>query len=677
MDLKKCSAAFFSAPLVVSSGKVIMPGTAYSADIKVDAEVEYTEESGKVTIYDGSEWYKVNSFEDGKEYIIGISLSDGTERFVTAEGRESPYIFNFYKQTMVTSTAAPYTALKRSGKRLVFSGGEALMVGNTGSNETWEYNDGLLMYTSGGKTSYAAYSGGFTYTDNKSEAAVTEIFTRGDTLGRCILTQPAAESYVIAGSGYSAPVFRIELTESDIVADSVTWFVDGEEKMSGGLSFKADELTGKPAGVHRVSCLIEAHDSKNNHYRERSEEALFIIAEGIVPNSVFTFSDVHGEYHLIADAIETIMAHTGNNIPSLIISTGDWANGPRSDYETALNWDHPRMKASLGGIDTVYVAGNHDSSEAAAEISKAAGLGADDDIDDGCGVIFNGSKLSGTYSENADISAKDIIVYGINYKAAEFQKDESICFSYKNVIPQIEDFLKETAKDYHGQLVIISAHSGLHVLGEQSESIDKYGRNIGSWIGENAYNPDDSAILAAVLNHYAREYGMDIMYLFGHDHSRSEKEFILTAGDELTSTISYDERKSVTIPLDFTYAHSGYLSTQIGCADAIFSFIYRDGDKYSYDLMKAGESEILRHTDIASRYVPKETTEIAASTSITTTNEVTSSAASSATSRSSVSALPSATTFSKENNPFTADTFTVLPTAAAAAAILFIMRRRK
>ena len=93
---------------------------------------------------------------------------------------------------------------------------------------------------------------------------------------------------------------------------------------------------------------------------------------------------------------------------------------------------------------------------------------------------------------------------------------------------------------------------------------------------------------------------MDIMYLFGHDHSRAETEFILSDGDSLVSTEKYRKMSYDTQELSFTYGHAGYLSTSIGSADAHFSFIYRDGDHYSYDIMDI-DGNIVRRRDIMAK----------------------------------------------------------------------------
>jgi len=96
---------------------------------------------------------------------------------------------------------------------------------------------------------------------------------------------------------------------------------------------------------------------------------------------------------------------------------------------------------------------------------------------------------------------------------------------------------------------------------------------------------------------------MNILFLFGHDHSRGETEFILTEGDKLICPTDSVQQKTKELTLDFTYAQSGYLSTVIGIADAHYSFIYRNGDDLAYELFHAGSSEYIRHTDIPLRNI--------------------------------------------------------------------------
>lgn len=70
---------------------------------------------------------------------------------------------------------------------------------------------------------------------------------------------------------------------------------------------------------------------------------------------------------------------------------------------------------------------------------------------------------------------------------------------------------------------------------------------------------------------------MDIVFLFGHDHSKGETEFIKTPGEVITSTVNYDEQTTEDITLRFTYAHAGYITNTIG-GEMNYSYITYDKD---------------------------------------------------------------------------------------------------
>lgn len=615
------------------------------------------EGDGSTVTLGGQKWFRVMNFDDDKDYIITVK-DGGTEKVLTvADNEKNSCIWHYYRQTMVASTTPRFTSLTSGGYYLVFSG-DKLRTAYTRSvsgDLVWEHVGSALRYNEGGRFSYLRYDAGsdepLSATAELSDAAEVNIYTSGEQLERCIVSQPHAESYVIEGSGYPAPVFTVGL--ADVATDSVSWYVDGEKQDCDELSFTADKLTGRSAGVHRVSCIVEAHDGGGIRYRERSEDAVFVIAKGVVPDSVITFSDVHEEYTRIGDAIACVIERTGGYIPSLVICTGDFVNGPKTEADAMLGRYYPRIVAELGGLDAVFVSGNHDSGEAASAMSAAAGLGAGENPPAG-GLIFNGKSAKN--GKNSRF-AKGVIVYGLNQEAVMVGKEVSTAYTYENVLGDIEDFLSKTAADYRGELVIISAHTGLHTLGVQPDSVNKNGYQLSSWIGENQYNIDQSYELAALINRYAEQYGMDIMYLFGHDHSRSETELIMTDGDELISTESYADLSTGSQPLRFTYAHSGYLSTEIGCADSSFSFICRDGGSFAYDLIRTYDSRT-RHNDIAARYVPAETT---AATSAMTT---------------SVTAT-AAVTSAKTENPETGDDMSVVLIMLPALILLFSSRRKK
>ena len=572
---------------------------AYGIAEEFSATIPLTSEKGIITLDNGQQWFKVTELEDGRNYLISAKNSNGQNVLLTADDKQSAeYIWRFYEDKMVTSTAAHYNYLYSDSHCLGCYENDLYLTHDwwTEGDQTWNYVDGKFYYIDNGKKTYLTYSESstspFGCTDNADDAADIELYSCGEELARCIKTQPCAQSFAIEGSGYPAPEFTVELFDDSIVVDNIKWFSDGEESETGVLNFTDNDLANLPTGIHHVSCIVEAHDSDNHYYREKSQEALFVVTKGVVPDSIITFSDIHEQYDLISKAIENVLDNTGGYIPSLIVCTGDMINGPTMDYDTMINTYAPRIKPYLGGLDTVYVAGNHDSSKAVSELSLKAGLGADSSFSEGCGVIFNGNSDSVATNGKNSISANNIIVYGINYES--LNSSPQTLQDYDNIKSQLENFLNEKAKNYKGEIIIISAHAGLHALGVQPQS----GSRIGSWSGSTAYNIINSYEIANLINSYVKKYDMNILYLFGHDHSQGEYEFILTEGDTLICPTNSKEYQTNTLELAFTYAHSGYLSTSIGTADAHFSFIYRNGNNLEYELFKAGSSEYVRHTEI-------------------------------------------------------------------------------
>lgn len=630
--------------------------SAASASVAVYTAVPVQNESnGILTLENGDKWYKVRHFEDDAEYILTVKTDAGRQMILAVSDQAGlHYNWQYYRSYMTTSTAPRYSTLTCYGYRLSHNGTQLAFYdsGSESGDKTWDHDGPALRYYIGGTSLYLKYDAErdepFCFTEDPSEASEVIIYSRRETLEHCIKKQPSAESYVLEGSGYPAPVFSAGL-DADVTADSVEWFVDGMAQGCTDLNFTAETLTDRPAGVHRVYCMITAHDSSGVYYSERSADATFVIAKGVVPDSFITFSDIHEEYGFIGNAIEAVMEETDGLIPALIICTGDLVYGPTMDKERESSRYLPQITAQLGGLDAVFVAGNHDSAEAVSLMSAAAGLGAAPDLPAKGGVIFSSESEDAVRNGKSSRYAKGIITYGINYDAAIQETGNSVLYTYENVIEDIDDFLRTTAADYHGQLIVISAHSGLHVVGLQTDSPDSYPiQSYYGWLGENAYNIDLSYELAQTINQYAEQYDMDIMFLFGHNHSRNERELFLTDGGTLLCPIQYAYRTADPLTIRFTYAHSGYLSTVIGCADARFSFVYRVGSGYSYDLISLREG-VVRHTEIPAKHpyeepVPVETTAAAAETTgMTTISETSESTATVTTVQTSATARTSDT----------------------------------
>ncbi|MBR5405575.1 MAG: metallophosphatase family protein, partial [Oscillospiraceae bacterium] len=504
------------------------------------------EADGILTLENGETWYKVKQFEDDADYLLTVKNEAGEPMLLAVTNVDSTrYIWNYYRYSMTTSDAPRVAVLYAAGYMLSAENGSLTTnyTGSSNSDHFWVHDDTALCFCVNGSRSYLKYDAAagepFSMTDDRSEASEVTLYSRAETLEHCITRQPAAESYVTEGSGYPAPVFSVGL--ADVTADYIRWYVDGEEQSCAERELTADSLADRPAGVHRVSCLVEAHDSEGVHYRERSADAAFVIAKGVVPDSIMTFSDVHEEYGLITDAIAAVMAQTGGYIPSLVICTGDLVNGPTVETARELNRYYPQITAHLGGLDTVFVAGNHDSAEAASVMSAAADLGADRSLPAAGGLIFDGDSEAVLTNGTNSRYAKGIITYGINFGAEIRETPAGTLYTYEDIIPEVARFLEETAAQYHGELVVISAHSGLHVIGMQPESVSTAQTQLSPWLGENMYNVECSYELAETINRYAEQYNMDILYLFGHDHSRSETELFLTDGSRIVSTKHYSD----------------------------------------------------------------------------------------------------------------------------------------
>ena len=565
-----------------------------------------TEQNGVLTLEDGSEWYKVLDLEFGQDYLITVTDPDGTQELLTVrDGEQDQYIWRYFSATQAT-TAAPYWGLTAGNYNLVNNSGQLATDRSLfpAGAVIWRHEDLRLVNAINGTPAFLKYDAEsetqFSFTEDPQEAAEVNIYTNGDTLASCVTVPPCADSYVLENSGYAAPAFTVEVKEN-VVTDTIRWYTDGVEQPCHELTYTADTLTDLPAGMHRICCVVEGHDENGVHYRSDSVKASFIITKGILPDSVMTFSDIHEEYNRIGDAIEQIMRKTNGYIPSLVICSGDLCNGQQSTYDTMLTDKVPQIKAALGGLDAVYVAGNHDSPKAASYLSASAGLGAAADLSDNGGVIFDGRSEAVVQNGTSSRDAQHLIVYGLNYDAAIIRDGSEITYSYENVLPDVEAFLQQTAEQYQGETVIISAHSGLHVLGKQEGSFNPdNGQQLAEWIGANPYNLDRSYDMVQLLNRYAEDYGMDIVYLFGHDHSRWENELLLTDGDTIVSTQYYKDRNYGKQSIHFTYANAGYLSTVIGSADSRFCLLSRDGDKLQYDLIRTTDSEDL-HTEIPSR----------------------------------------------------------------------------
>lgn len=404
--------------------------------------------------------------------------------------------------------------------------------------------------------------------------------------------QPEPVHFVLEGSDYAAPVFSAELAlpeGSRGEGIAVQWTVNGEpigeatytEGTAVTSSCAADALCGKEAGVYHVACTAGCLVN-GSWQRSESFTVNFIVCRGVLENAVLTFSDVHQDWDHVGMAVEnTMLAHDGK-IPALVIATGDWNNlyltgNVEENRETCMRQGIERIALQLGGIDTVWVSGNHDNGYAAGftNMNVASDLGivpadyANEEAGvSGTGILFD-SRSEG-WRENADSSreANGLIVIGVNFEdvlaarsgEANGKYDKPSCDygdgteESDSVYKHLKTALDSVAADYHGELVVISTHAGLHVLGVDSAS------NSSHVFEDPDYCITNSATVVRLVNSYAEEYGMPIVWLFGHDHSKGEEEFVKLPGDTLVSTGNFDEQTSEELTLQFVYGHAGYIT---------------------------------------------------------------------------------------------------------------------
>lgn len=369
-----------------------------------------------------------------------------------------------------------------------------------------------------------------------------------------IIRQPEAVSPLIAdGEGREIPAFSVGIRETEGASVTCVWTVDGKEAGSGTV-FSLDSCDDLAIGVHTVRCRVTCRLADETVLAEDSVPVSWIRCTGILPNSVLAFSDVHGDYTHIGLAIGEMMEKNGGKIPALILCSGDWSNGGSATEQEGTEKIIPALRAQCGGIGTVFTAGNHDNRQAAV-------------------------------SANADgtSAAEGAAVFSIHFEdvAAQNRRGGKAC-SYAAVLEKLEAFLEEQASKEEKPLVIISSHTGLHTLGIQPESSSK------AWAGGSMYNVDQSDKVVSLLNRYAEEYGLRIVFLFGHNHSKGEREFCLNVGDTIFSTSEYAGRTSKAQELKFTCAHAGYLTDGSG-GTKHYSFLTWDRETFSLVLEQIGE----------------------------------------------------------------------------------------
>jgi len=386
-----------------------------------------------------------------------------------------------------------------------------------------------------------------------------------DTAVSLIASQPEAVLPQIAGEeDGEIPVFSIGIRTMEGASVTCVWTVDGEEAGNGTV-FSLDSCDDPSIGVHTVQCRVTCRLPDGTVLTEDSVPVSWIRCTGIIPNSVLTFSDVHGDYSHIGLAIGEIMEKNGGKIPALIICSGDWTGGSSATEQEDAEKIIPALRAQCGGIDTVFTAGNHDNRQAAVSAN------ADAAPDTGDGAAFPGVADGLGTSDGTD----GLAVFSIHFEdvIVRNQRGRKSC-SYAGILEKLEAFLETQAAKTEKPLIIISSHTGLHALGIQPESSAK------AWAGGSIYNVDQSDQVISLLNRYAEEYGLRILFLFGHNHSKGEKEFCLNTGDTIFSTSEYADRIRNIQELKFTYAHAGYLTDGSG-GTKHYTFLTWDDETFS------------------------------------------------------------------------------------------------
>lgn len=420
----------------------------------------------------------------------------------------------------------------------------------------------------------------FYTSDSAENAANIILYTIGKGTGGLITKQPeSCDLYVKGDENYKTPEYSVETKLSGLEDVTCTWYLDKTPVQTAGEVFKLDGFADLRPGVHDIYALVSFKDGYGTWFDDESFHVNFISCTGYIPISFLTFSDVHYEFNSVGIAVSEIMNENEGRVPALIICTGDWAQaGSYVGEETTTDILIPALKAQMGGIDAYFVAGNHENGAAA----KKANSG------------FTISPLD-----------NGLHIFGIDYDDIVITDGEgNKTFSYINVIPRLQQFLYELAKMGEKGPIVISSHTGLHVLGVQTES------NSAKWAGNNDYNVDMSYEMAGLINSYASEYGMDIIFFFGHDHSKQEEEFDLGPGDVLHAEKNYAEKTYEPVEISFYYRHAGYLTSGIG-GNRHYSFVTWDDDSVKIDFCQIENG---KETDIYSRIKDTENENVAADT---------------------------------------------------------------
>ena len=418
-----------------------------------------------------------------------------------------------------------------------------------------------------------------------------------------IVKQMDVLSYVLEGSGYEPPHVSITAQPNDENTSLFfQWYVNGEkygdakeiqvdENNEASDEATINELADKSYGVYPIYCEVYVMDGEEKHSVDSYTNNL-VVTKGFEKNSLMTFSDLHEKWDNIGTALNDLMNENEGQLPSLVVATGDYNSsyvaGFQSDYiERCIDTMINRIKLQLGNIDTVWVSGNHDNGYATGftNANKQADLGMVDedyyDLDSnisGTGIIFD--TRSDAYQQNADSSKSiedGLIVIGVNYEDlgstgaylnSTNGRPDSAKLTYGDedssgtVFEHLKNALDSIASNYNGELVLVSTHAGLHALGVDEDSKSAGARR--EWIGNDNYSIRQSDQVVELLNRYVEDLNMDLLFMFGHDHTQGETEFVKLKDDTITATVEPQTRsqegETKDMELEFSYASAGYIT---------------------------------------------------------------------------------------------------------------------
>ncbi len=350
--------------------------------------------------------------------------------------------------------------------------------------------------------------------------------------------QPDVIPWVLMDSDYDAPVLTVcvkpaEETKADsvlfqwktgdeLLGDPITVAVD--DTGCAACTLIAGELQGKPVGVYPVCCeAVPVVQGSVSGAVVQSWTANLIVCRGIQEGCVLAFSDLHESWDNLGKALDHTLETNDGYLPACVIASGDFANDkytgdgqelPAAFTEKILN----RVRLQLAGLNTFWVAGNHDNLQAVA-------------------------------AANAGFTPPD----GFVLLELDYEKTAAGGEAFRE---ELQTELEEICVSNQNAWVILSAHTGLHTIGVDPDSAAS---GIRAWSGGAGYNLPESSEIIKILNDYAAK-GLNLIYLFGHNHTQKEAEFLKSPGQIIVSTEDAALGTCKTNTIQFYYGHAGYLT---------------------------------------------------------------------------------------------------------------------